>query len=108
VHQGWLRRWHHDQRTPEGDALARKLRAFRSELRQLKASRGEDAPISDWLPFAVHFGLVSPETNRLARFARAWDDSFSNVKGWFQRDDLWHRKQDDTIQLDNSATGRYA
>jgi hypothetical protein len=108
VHQGWLRRWHHDQRTPEGDQLARKLRAFRSELRQLKAEHGEDPLISDWLPFAVHFGLVYPETNRLARFARAWDDAFSDMKGWSQRDDPWRRQEDDTIQIDNSATDRYA
>jgi hypothetical protein len=106
VHQGWLRRWQHDQRTPEGDQLARKLRAFRSELRQLKAEHGEHALISDWLPFAVHFGLVSPERIALARFARAWDDAFSDVKGWSQRDDPWRRQEDDTIDIDNSATGR--
>jgi hypothetical protein len=108
VHQGWLRRWHHDQRTPEGDQLARKLRAFRSELRQLKAEHGEDPLIKDWLPFAVHFGLISPERIALARFARAWDDAFSDMKGWSQRDDPWRRQEDDTIQIDNSATGRYA
>jgi hypothetical protein len=62
--------------------------------------------ISDWLPFAVHFGLVDPERIALARFARAWDDSFPNVKGWPQRDDPWHRKQDDTIDIENSATSR--
>jgi hypothetical protein len=50
VHQGWLRSWHHDQRTPEGEELARKLRAFRSELRQLKAEHAEDALIREWSP----------------------------------------------------------
>jgi hypothetical protein len=108
VHQGWLRRWHHDQRTPEGDALARKLRAFHSELRQLKAEHGDDPLIKDWLSFAVHFGLVSPERVALARFARAWNDAFSNMKGWSQRDDPWRREQDDTVDIDNrSAAWRY-
>ena len=108
VHQGWLRRWHHDQRTPEGDQLARKLRAFRSELRQLKAEHGEDPLTKDWLPFAVHFGFVSPERNPMARFARTWNNSFADMNGWSQPDDPWRRKQDDTIPIDNSATGYYA
>lgn len=82
VHRGWLRRWHHGQRTPRGEELARQLRAFRGELRQLKAEQDEDVLVSDWLPYALHSGLVSCDRIQLARFARSWIDAFNGLESW--------------------------
>jgi len=82
VHRGWVRRWHNDQRTPEAEELARRLRAFRGELRQLKAEQDEDALARDWLPYALHFGLVSGDQIPLTRFALSWVDAFSGLESW--------------------------
>lgn len=82
VHRGWLRHWRHGQRTPQGEELARQLRAFRGELHQLKAEQGEDVLVRDWLPYALHFGLVSCDRIHLARFARSWVDAFKGLDSW--------------------------
>ena len=82
VHRGWLRRWHHGQRTPQGEEMARQLLALRGELHQLKAEQGEDVLVSDWLPYALHFGLVSCDRIQLARFARSWVDAFKGLESW--------------------------
>jgi hypothetical protein len=84
VRRGWLRHWHHGQQTPEGEELARQLHAFRSELRRLKAEQGEDALTGDWLPYALHFGLVSCGRIPLARFARSWVDALKSLESWSQ------------------------
>jgi len=82
VHSGWLRHWRHGQRTPQGEELARQLHAFRDELQQLKAEHGEDVLIRDWLPYALHFGLVSHDRIQLARFAWSWVDAFKGLESW--------------------------
>jgi len=82
VRRGWLGHWRHGRRTSAGEELARQLCAFRSELRRLKAEQGEDALARDWLPFALHFGLVSCDRIPLARFARSWVDAFKGLESW--------------------------
>jgi hypothetical protein len=82
VHRGWLRHWHHGQRTPRGEELARQLRAFRGELHQLKAEQGEDVLVRDWLPYALHFGLISRDRIQLVRFAQSWVDAFKGLESW--------------------------
>lgn len=82
VHQGWLRHLHHDQRTPQGEDLARQVRAFQRDLRRLKAGGDEQALVGDLLPYALHFGLVSGEQTPLARFAHAWVRVFAEAPGW--------------------------
>jgi hypothetical protein len=82
VHRGWLMHWHHDQRTPEGEELARQLRAFRVGLRRLMAEQGADVLTRDWLPYALHFGLVPCDRIHLARFARSWVDAFKGLDSW--------------------------
>lgn len=82
VAQGWIRRLRHDQRTPKGEELARRVRAFQRELRKFKADRGEDAVSSALLPFALRFGLVSGERLPFARFAHDWVRTFGDLPGW--------------------------
>jgi hypothetical protein len=82
VQYGWVRRWHHDQRTEAGAELARQLRAFRAGLRQLKDDQGEDALTGKWLPYALHFGLIPCEHILLASFAGAWVEAFSGLDSW--------------------------
>lgn len=96
VRRGWLRHWRHGQRTPEGGELARQLRAFSSELRQLKAEQGEDVLARDWLPYALHFGLVSCNRIPLARFARSWVDAFRGLESW-SRTEPRPRRPDEEI-----------
>jgi hypothetical protein len=81
VHHGWLRRLHHDQRTPAGEQLAAQIRSFRSGLRQLKASGGEDA-ITGHLSYALMFGLASRDRLPHARLAASWIRACSSLPGW--------------------------
>jgi hypothetical protein len=81
VHHGWLRRLHHDQRTPAGERLAAQIRSFRSGLRQLKASGGEGA-ITGHLSYALMFGLASPDRLPHARLAASWIRACSSLPGW--------------------------
>jgi hypothetical protein len=80
--QGWVRRMHHDQRTPQGDELAGRLRSFQRELRKAKSAGGEAALDGTLLPFALRFGLVSGDQPPLARFAHDWVRTFGDLPGW--------------------------
>jgi hypothetical protein len=82
VAQGWVRRLHHDQRTPKGEELARRVRSFQRELRKFKSDGGEEAVGGTLLPFALRFGLVSGDQLPLARFAHDWVRTFGDLPGW--------------------------
>ena len=77
----WLRHRHPDQRTEDGGRLVVAIRSFRSGLRQLKASDGEDA-LASRLPYALLFGLASWDRLPQARFAAAWIQACSSLPGW--------------------------
>jgi hypothetical protein len=81
VHQGWLRRLHHHERTKAGEDLASLLRAFRQELRSARAERGPEILDGQLLPYALHFGLARPD-HPLARFAHAWVGTFAELPEW--------------------------
>jgi hypothetical protein len=82
VAQGWVRRLRHDQRTPKGEELARRVRSFQRELRKFKSDGGEEAVGGTLLPFALRFGLVSGDQLPLARFAHDWVRTFGDLPGW--------------------------
>lgn len=82
VAQGWVRRLRHDQRTPKGEELARRVRSFQRELRKFKLDEGEEAISGTLLPFALRFGLVSGDQRPLARFAHDWVRTFGDLPGW--------------------------
>jgi hypothetical protein len=82
VAQGWVRRLHHDRRTPKGEELARRVRSFQRELRKVKSDGGEEALGGTLLPFALRFGLVSGDQVPLARFAHDWVRTFGDLPGW--------------------------
>lgn len=82
IARGWLRHLHHDQRTPRAEGLARELRSFHRELRQLRQEHGQDALSGSLLPYAIHFGLCSADTVPLARLAHAWVSAFADLPGW--------------------------
>jgi len=82
VAQGWVRRMHHDQRTPKGEELARRVRSFQRELRKFKSDGGEEALGGTLLPFALRFGLVSGDQLPLARLAHDWVRTFGDLPGW--------------------------
>ncbi len=81
VHQGWLRRLHHHERTKAGEELAGLLRTFRQGLRSVRAERGPEALEGQLLPYALHFGLARPG-HQLARFAHAWVGTFAELPEW--------------------------
>lgn len=82
VAQGWVRRLRHDQRTPKGEELVRRVRSFQRELRKLKSDRGEEAVSGTLLPFALRFGLVSGGQLPLERLAHDWVRTFADLPGW--------------------------
>ncbi len=82
VRQGWLRRLHHGQRSPQGEDLARQVRFFRRDLRRLKAGGDQEFLTGALLPYALHFGLMWDSQLPLARFARAWVQAFADLPGW--------------------------
>jgi hypothetical protein len=82
VRDGWIRRFHHDQRTSEGDELAAKIRSFRWSLRRTTAELPEDVLAGPLLPFALRFGLASDDGIPLARFARAAVRTLVSEPGW--------------------------
>lgn len=82
VAQGWIRRLRHDQRTPKGEELVRRVRSFQRELRKFKSDGGEDAVSGTLLPFALRFGLVSGDQLPLARLAHDWVRTFADLPGW--------------------------
>lgn len=82
VTQGWVRRLRHDQRTPEGEELVRRLRSFQRELRKFRSDAGEEAVSGALLPFALRFGLVTGDQLPLARLAHEWVRTFADLPGW--------------------------
>jgi hypothetical protein len=82
VHDGWIRRFHHDQRTSEGESLAAKIRSFRWSLRRTTAELPEDVLAGPLLPYALRFGLASDDGIPLARFARAAVRTLVTEPGW--------------------------
>ena len=82
VAQGWVRRLRHDQRTPKGEELVRRVRSFQRELRKFKSDGGEEAVSGTLLPFALRFGLVSGDQLPLARLAHDWVRTFADLPGW--------------------------
>jgi hypothetical protein len=82
VAQGWVRRLHHDQRTPKGEELGRHVRSFQRELRKLKSGGGAEAVGGTMLPFALRFGFVSDDQLPLVRFARDWVRTFGDLPSW--------------------------
>ena len=83
VAQGWVRRLRHDQRTPKGEELVRRLRSFQRELRKFKSEAGDEAVSGTLLPFALRFGLVSGDQLPLARLAHDWVRTFADLPGWW-------------------------
>jgi hypothetical protein len=62
IRQGWLRRWPHDRRTPQGEQLLKQIQAFRRDMRALMASG--DSVGMGLAPYAIVFGLRVPPTVR--------------------------------------------
>jgi hypothetical protein len=82
VARGWLRRLHHDQRTPAAEDLTAHVRAFGRQMRQLRRDHGQDALGGTLLPYALRFGLATGDTQPLVRLNRAWVDRFADLPGW--------------------------
>jgi len=82
VRRGWLRHLHHEERTAQGQDLAVRIRAFQRNLRHLKSAEWPSALTQRLLPYALHFGLADPDSDPLARFARAFSTTFGDLPGW--------------------------
>ena len=82
VDRGWLRHLHHDQRTDAAEELAIHVRAFQRQMRHARHENGPDPLTGTLLPYALHFGLVNGDAAPLARFCRAWVDTFADLPGW--------------------------
>jgi hypothetical protein len=84
VSNGWLHRFHHDQRTDAGEQLAKRIRRFQRDLRKLAAGQGRNALTGRLLPFALHFGMVERDQLTLVKFAHAWAAASASIPGWQQ------------------------
>jgi|SRR4051794_26756221 hypothetical protein len=82
VRDGWIRRFHRDQRTSAGEELAAKVRSFRWSLRRTAAELPEDVLAGPLLPYALRFGLASDDGIPLARFAHAAVRTLVSEPGW--------------------------
>jgi hypothetical protein len=82
VRDGWIRRFHHDQRTSEGEELAARVRSFRWSLRRTTSERPKNVLARPLLPYALCFGLASDDVIPLARFARAAVRTLASEPGW--------------------------
>jgi hypothetical protein len=82
VRDGWIRRFHHEQRTGEGEKLAARVRSFRWSLRRTTAELPEDVLAGSLLPYALRFGLAADDGIPLARFAHAAVRALVNEPGW--------------------------
>ena len=89
VHNGWLRRLHHHERTQAGEELASQLRVFQQELRSARSGGGPEILDGPLLPYALHFGLASPG-HPLARFAHAFVAAFAELPEWRWRTSSGH------------------
>jgi len=81
VHRGWLHRLRHHERTKAGEELGGQLRAFRRELRAVRAGSGPKFLDGHLLPYALHFGLAGSR-HPLARFAHDWVVAFAELPEW--------------------------
>lgn len=86
VSNGWLHRFHHEQRTDAGEQLAMRIRRFQRDLRRFATDQGKDALTSRLLPYALHFGLLERDQPTLVKFAHAWVAAFASLPGWHQPD----------------------
>ena len=82
IHRGWIRRLRHGQRTPEGQELATRVRAFQRDLRRAMPEWGPDLTAGALLPFAMRFGFVTDDEIPLVRFAHAWVRTLVHEPGW--------------------------
>lgn len=107
VHRGWLRHLHHDQRTAAGEQLAARIRGFQRGLRHFAAEQGEDAVSDSLLPYAVRFGMMRDGARPLAKFARAWMDTFADLPGWHQPAPKHYNALEEPVPIDNSRRTDY-
>jgi hypothetical protein len=82
VHHGWLKHLHHAERTPAGQELTHRIRAFQRDLMHRQSERGPAGLDGPLLPYALHFGMISGDEIPLARFAHAWVATFKDLPGW--------------------------
>jgi hypothetical protein len=101
VHDGWIRRFHHDQRTSKGEELAARVRSFRWSLRRTAAELPGDVLAGPMLPYALRFGLASDDGIPLARFAHAAVRTLVNEPGWMPPQP---ERRDDEIPVWNPAS----
>jgi len=105
VNRGWLHHLHHDQRTPDGEQLAERIRVFHRRLRQYATDQGEGALAGPLLPYALHFGMVGHEDVPLIQLARHWVSSFSGLPGWHPPVPRAPNPLDDPVPLNNDWSG---
>jgi hypothetical protein len=103
VQHGWLRRLHHERRTPEGDKLAERIRAFQRRLRRYASDRGSSALSGPLLPYALHFGMLSDSDLPLVHFAHHWARSLSALPGWHQPAPRKPNPLEYPVPLDNNS-----
>jgi len=99
VARGWLRHLLHE-RTAAAEELAIKVVAFRRQLRRALQDHNPDALADAPLPYVLHFGLGTGDRAPLARFSRAWVDTFADLPGW--RPVTSGRRADDVTVTINS------
>ncbi len=84
VSRGWLHRLRQGQRTDAGEQLAIRIRKFQRDLRSFRTEQGQDALAGSLLPYALRFGMLTPDQPGLAMFAHAWVTAFAGLPGWHQ------------------------
>lgn len=82
VHHGWLRHLDQQERTDEGEELAREIRSFQRQLRHFTSGRGTQGVPDKLLPYALHFGYMARDDAPLVQFAHAWVEAFADLPGW--------------------------
>jgi hypothetical protein len=82
VHDGWIRRFQHDQRTSKGEELAVGVRAFQRSLRRAMPELAQDVLDGPLLPYAMRGGLATDEGIPLVRFAHAAVRTLVTEPGW--------------------------
>lgn len=82
VRDGWIRRFHHDQRTSKGEELAGQVRAFQRNLRRAVPELAQDILGGPLLPYAMRSGLATDEGIALVRFAHAAVRILVTEPGW--------------------------
>ena len=105
VSRGWLRHLHHDQRTADGEQLAKRIRVFQRHLRQYASDQGDSALTGPLLPYVLHLGMVGRHDLPLVRLARHWVGSFSALPGWHPPAPTAPNPLDDPVPLNNDWIG---